>query len=56
MKTITKREFWLGMAIISLSMIVVNYIYDIPDNVVVEVKIKEIITCDTNEEGVVECG
>lgn len=55
METITKREFWLGMMIISLSMIVVNFIYPITNNTTIKVEIKELIICSTDEEGVVEC-
>jgi hypothetical protein len=56
MEKISKREFWLGMSLIALSMIVVNYIYPMPLESTAEIKIREIIECKTSNEGVVECG
>ena len=55
METISKREFWLGMSLIALSMIVVNYIYPMPLESTAEIKIREITTCETTPEGVVDC-
>lgn len=54
-KIISKNEFWLGISLISLSMIIVNLIYPMPIESVAEIKIREITTCETTPEGVVDC-
>lgn len=55
METISKREFWLGMSIISLCMILSNMLYPPILESTAEIKIREVIICTTSKEGVVNC-
>ena len=57
---ISKKEFWLGMGIITLMIIMSNMMNLLTMNITKEVEIKpirvqEVIHCTTDEEGVVEC-
>ena len=57
---ISKKEFWLGMCIITLMIIMSNMMNLLTISITKEVEIKsirvqEIIHCTTDEEGVVEC-
>lgn len=55
MEAISKREFWLGMSIISLCMILSNMLYPPILESTAEIKIREVIICTTSKEGVVNC-
>jgi hypothetical protein len=57
---ISKKEFWLGMSIIALMIIMSNMMNLLTLHSTKEVEIKpirvqEIIYCTTDEKGVVEC-
>lgn len=58
---ISKKEFWLGMSIIALMIIMSNMMNLLTLHSTKEVEIKpirvqEVIYCTTDEKGVVECG
>lgn len=58
---ISKKEFWLGMSIIALIIIMSNMMNLLTLHSTKEVEIKpirvqEVIYCTTDEKGVVECG
>lgn len=57
---ISKKEFWLGMSIITLMIIMSNIMNLLTLHSTKEVEIKpirvqEVIYCTTDEKGVVEC-
>jgi hypothetical protein len=57
---ISKKEFWLGMSIIALMIIMSNMMNLLTLHSTKEVEIKpirvqEVIYCTTDEKGVVEC-
>lgn len=59
-KQISKNEFWLGMAIITFCVGIVNWINPIPTNTTIQVKtettkVHEVIYCITDSDGVVDC-
>lgn len=58
---ISKKEFWLGMSIITLMIVMSNMMNLLTISSTKEVEIKpikaqEVIHCTTDEEGVVKCG
>lgn len=54
---ISKKEFWLGIAIIALCIISWNFIepFPIESTADVDIRPEEVIICETSEDGVVEC-
>lgn len=53
----SKKEFWLGIAIITFCVGFWSLIEPLPSHTTIEVKINKIeeIECRTSEEGVVTC-
>ena len=58
---ISKKEFWLGMSIIALMIIMSNMmnlltLHSTKEVEIKPIKVQEVIHCTTDEKGVVECG